>query len=37
MKQLDIGLTNLEIEQTTLKSGKVTYEGKLNLRDLIRF
>ena len=30
MKQLDIGLTNLEIEQIMLKSGKVTYEGKLN-------
>jgi hypothetical protein len=37
MKQLDIGLTNLEIDQIMLKSGKVTFDGKLNLRDFIRF
>ena len=37
IKDLSIGLTNLEIDQIMLKSGKVTYDGKLNLREFIRF
>ena len=37
IKDLDIGVTNLEIDQIMLKCGKVTYNGNLNLREFIRF
>ena len=37
IKQLDIGLTNLEIDQIMFQSGKLTYDNLLNLRDFIRY
>ena len=37
IKNLDIGLTNLEIDQIMFQSGKLTYDNLLNLRDFIRF
>ena len=37
IKQLDIGLTNLEIDQIMFQSGKLTYDNLINLRDFIRY
>ena len=37
IKQLDIGLTNLEIDQIMFQCGKLTYDNLLNLRDFIRY
>ena len=36
IKHLDIGLTNLEIDQIMSKCG-MTYDGKLNINDFIKF
>ena len=37
LKSLNIGLTNIEIDQIILKCGKMTYDGKINLREFIKF
>ena len=37
IKTLDIGLSNLEIEQIMHKCGKVTYDGNLNLKDFVKY
>ena len=37
IKTLDIGLSNLEIDQVMFKCGKVTYDGNLNLKEFIRY
>ena len=37
IKELDIGLTNLEIDQIMFKCGKETHDGNLNLRDFIKY
>ena len=37
IKQLDIGLTNLEIDQIMFQCGKLTYDNLLNLRDFIKY
>ena len=37
IKQLDIGLTNLEIDQIMFQCGKLTYDNLMNLRDFIRY
>ena len=37
IKSLNIGLTNIEIDQIIIKCGKMTYDGKINLRDFIKF
>ena len=37
IKSLNIGLTNIEIGQIVLKCGKMTYDGKINLREFIKF
>ena len=37
IKELDIGLTNLEIDQIMFKCGKETYNGNLNLREFIKY
>ena len=37
IKQLDIGLTNLEIEQIIAQAGKLTYDNMINLRDFVKF
>ena len=37
IKQLDIGLSNLEIDQILFQSGKLTYDNLINLRDFIRY
>ena len=37
IKSLDIGLTNLEIDQIMFKCGKVSYDGNLNLKEFINF
>ena len=37
IKELNIGLTNLEIDQIMFKCGKETYNGNLNLREFIKY
>ena len=37
IKQLNIGLSNLEIDQIMFQSGKLTYDNLLNLREFIRY
>ena len=37
IKTLDIGLTNLEIDQIMHKCGKVTYDGNLNLKEFVTY
>ena len=37
IKNLDIGLTNLEIDQIMFQAGKLTYDNLINLRDFIRY
>ena len=37
IKSLDIGLSNLEIDQIMFKSGKVTYDGNLNLKEFVKY
>ena len=37
IKTLNIGLTNLEIDQIMHKCGKVTYDGNLNLKDFVNY
>jgi len=37
IKTVDIGLTNLEIDQIMFKCGKVTYDGNLNLKEFINY
>ena len=37
IKSLGIGLTNLEIDQIISKCNKMTYDGKINLREFIKF
>ena len=37
IKTLDVGLTNLEIDQIMHKCGKVTYDGNLNLKDFVTY
>ena len=37
IKALDIGLTNLEIDQIMFKSGKVTYDGNLNMKEFVNY
>jgi Ca2+-binding EF-hand superfamily protein len=37
IKTLDIGLSNLEIDQIMFKSGKVTYDGNLNLKEFVNY
>ena len=36
IKELNLGLTNLEIEQIFQKTDKVSYDGNLNLRNFIK-
>ena len=37
IKELNIGLTNLEIDQIMFKCGKVTHDGNLNLKEFIKY
>ena len=37
IKELDIGLTNLEIDQIMHKCGKESHDGNLNLREFIKY
>ena len=37
IKTLDLGLSNLEIDQIMFKCGKVTYDGNLNLKEFINY
>ena len=37
MKELDIGLTNLEIDQIMFKCGRESYDGNINLREFIKY
>ena len=37
IKTLDIGLSNLEIDQIMFKCGKVTYDGNLNLKEFVNY
>ena len=37
IKTLDIGLTNVEIDQIMHKCGKVTYDGNLNLKEFVTY
>ena len=37
IKSLNIGLTNIEIDQIIIKCGKMSYDGKINLREFIKF
>ena len=37
IKELDIGLTNLEIDQIMFKCGKESHDGNLNLREFIKY
>ena len=37
IKELNIGLTNLEIDQIMFKCGKETHDGNLNLREFIKY
>ena len=37
LKELNIGLTNLEIEQIAYKCGKESHDGNLNLRAFIKY
>ena len=36
IKELNLGLTNLEIEQISQKTDKVSYDGNINLRNFIK-
>ena len=37
IKTLDLGLSNLEIDQIMHKCGKVTYDGNLNLKEFVTY
>ena len=37
IRALNIGLTNLEIDYIISKCGKMSYDGKINLREFIKF
>ena len=37
IKSLNIGLTNIEIDKIISKCSKMTYDGKINLREFIKF
>ena len=37
IKSLNIGITNIEIDKIISKCGKMTYDGKINLREFIKF
>lgn len=37
IKSLDIGLTNLEIDQIMSRCGRLTYDGKMNINDFIKY
>ena len=37
IKELDLGLTNLEIDQIMFKCGKESHDGNLNLREFIKY
>ena len=37
IKELNIGLTNLEIDQIMFKCGKETHDGNLNLKEFIKY
>ena len=37
IKTLDLGLSNLEIDQIMHKCGKVTYDGNLNLKEFVMY
>ena len=37
IKELNIGLTNLEIDQIMFQCGKETHDGNLNLREFIKY
>ena len=37
IKKLNIGLTNLEIEQILFQAGKLDYNNMINLREFVRY
>ena len=37
IKSLGLGITNIELDKIISKSGKITYDGKINLREFVKF